>query len=90
MTTTNYMGDTLPGPAHGCPDGEVDYLAKAGALLDKVADHNERNHAHLPATQANERLRLSGRYAQLAAIQRGQLPAELVRQILDQIGSSTE
>lgn len=71
------------------PAGETDYLAKAAALLDKAATDNERANNHSARLLGEGRERIAGLYAQLGAIQRGQLPADLVKQILDHIAGGT-
>ncbi len=66
------------------PAGETDYLAKAADLLEKVAKENDGSRFPIQET----RLTVAGRYAQLGAIQRGQLPAELARVMFEQLSKA--
>jgi hypothetical protein len=64
------------------------YLEEAAQLLRKAADANERENARYPGALANGQERLAGQFAALAAIERGVIPAELMRDILDRINSN--
>jgi hypothetical protein len=66
----------------------VDYLAKAAALLDKAAETNELKCRDYWTNLNAGRERIAGQYAQLGAIQRGLLPADMAKQILDAITAS--
>lgn len=70
------------------PDGETDYLSKAAELLERVSAVNERRSSY-PTQQERVRLDLAERYAQLGAIQRGQLPASLARVMFEQLSGTT-
>lgn len=67
--------------------GEVDYLAKAAEQLAKVAASIDRSESSATFTAAyrDERKQLADQYATLGAIQRGQIPASLARELLDRI-----
>ncbi|MEV1321936.1 hypothetical protein AB0J14_38310 [Micromonospora arborensis] len=69
------------------PAGETDYLAKAAELLGRVSANNERDNSY-PVSQAQTRLDLANRYAQLGAIQRGQMPVELARVMFEQLSGT--
>ncbi|MEU6204612.1 hypothetical protein ABZ814_13605 [Micromonospora musae] len=72
--------------AAAVPAGETDYLAKAAEQLAKVADSiDSKERRSTPGSYRDERKLLADQYATLGAIQRGQLPAEVVKQILDRI-----
>ncbi|WP_327029687.1 hypothetical protein OG989_03975 [Micromonospora sp. NBC_01740] len=65
------------------PAGEADYLRKAADLLDKASAENERT--SFSRARDLGRLDLAERYAQLGAIQRGQMPASLARVLFEQL-----
>jgi hypothetical protein len=66
------------------PAGETDYLAKAAALLDKVAEGNESPTVG-SATRGVTRERLAHQYTLLGAIQRGVLPTEMARDLYESV-----
>ncbi len=70
------------------PAGETDYLAKAGALLDKAAALNESENRRYPELMGKGQERIAAQYAQLGAIQRGQMPAELARVMFEQLSGT--
>ncbi|MFI1194132.1 hypothetical protein ACH4T9_12855 [Micromonospora sp. NPDC020750] len=67
------------------PAGETDYLAKAGDLLAKAAEANEQENRSYRILLIQGRERIAAQYAQLAAIQRGQLPTSLAKVLLDHL-----
>ncbi|MFG3702361.1 hypothetical protein ACGF5C_31440 [Micromonospora sp. NPDC047620] len=72
------------------PAGETDYLAKAADLLEKAAAANERENAGYRALLMQGWERIAGQYAQLGAIQRGQLPASLAHVMFEQLSGTTK
>lgn len=70
------------------PPGQTDYLAKAGDLLDKAAESNERNGDVMRSTRDDRRQQLAHRYALLGAIQRGVLPTEMAKDLFDSVTGS--
>ena len=66
------------------------YLEEAAALLRKAAEKNERENAgqYYGKMLIEGRERIAMKFAQLAAIDRGLLPAEMVGELLAQIARS--
>ncbi|MFG3710995.1 hypothetical protein [Micromonospora sp. NPDC047730] len=72
------------------PDGEMDYLAKAGEQLDKAAQAIDSRATDRYVTKeeiSTARQAIANGYALLGAIQRGQLPAALARDLLDRLAT---
>lgn len=67
------------------PPGQTDYLAKAGALLDKVAESNEQRSHPYASSKDEHRERIAHQYMVLGAIQRGVLPTEMAKELFDSI-----
>ncbi len=66
------------------PAGETDYLTKAAEQLAKVIDSGRG--IYVPEeVAADARHKIADGYAQLGAIQRGQMPAELARVMFEQL-----
>jgi len=66
----------------------TDYLAEAAALLRRAAADNETENGSSPspAWSANPgREQIAMKFAQLAAIERGVIPAEMVAELLREI-----
>lgn len=63
----------------------ADYLAAAAELLAKAAATNEQHNARVTYRLQEGRERIAGQYAQLAAIQRGLLPAALAATIVAEL-----
>lgn len=72
------------------PAGETDYLALAAAQLGKAAATADLWESQGSRTAALEqRHKLAEGYAQLGAIQRGQLPASLARVLFEQLSKES-
>jgi hypothetical protein len=54
------------------------YLEEAAALLRKASDENEKTNRMYAVTLIQGRERIAGKFAQLAAIEKGLLPESLV------------
>lgn len=81
-------GSTYDQPAMTrVPDGETDYLAKAAELLALVAKANERDRDSFSNAREKTRLEVASRYADLGAIQRGQMPADMARRMYEQLST---
>jgi hypothetical protein len=65
-----------------------DYLEEAAQLLRKAAETNERENRTYAGHLAAGRERIAGQFAALAAIERGVIPAELTRVILDRLNNN--
>ena len=83
-------GSTYDEPATTrVPNGEVDYLAKAAEQLNKVANSIDTKESRSGmGSYRDERKQLADQYAQLGAIQRGQMPADLARVMFEQFNKS--
>ncbi|GGQ50101.1 hypothetical protein ACFFKE_11470 [Streptomyces mutabilis] len=62
----------------------MSYLEEAAALLRKADKANDAE--RYPDRETT--LRIAGQFVELAAVERGQLPASLVEAILDRIGGT--
>ncbi|MEV7624253.1 hypothetical protein [Actinoplanes sp. NPDC089786] len=64
----------------------TDYLKSAADLLAKAAEDNERWSFKTTVIEGRERIAM--KYAQLAAIERGLIPTDMVGDLLAQIARS--
>lgn len=66
-------------------DGHSPYLDEAAALLRKAAETNESNNRSYVPLLVEGRERIAMKFAQLAAIDKGLVPAEVVESLLAHI-----
>lgn len=82
---------TRPGDHHPTRgDSTLSYLEEAADLLRKAADENEKRHAETFCNGLIEgQERIAMKFAQLAAIENGLLPPEMLGELLVQARAET-